>query len=180
MKFHPTIFSDAHLIPVERREDECGFSGGLFNTDECAAAGFPASFVQMHVAVTARRGTVRGLHFQEEPHAQARLIRCIRGAVTDVIVDLRPTSPTYLRWESFYLSDQNMAQLLVPQGFAHGFQTMTHDTEVSCLVSAPCNQAAQRGLCWNDPLIGIRWPLPVTEMSQRDRQWPCVQQLLPV
>jgi dTDP-4-dehydrorhamnose 3,5-epimerase len=111
------------------------------------------------------------MHFQRAPHGEDKLIRCLRGAIVDIILDLRPDSPTYKQWEAFELNDENKRQLLVPKGFAHGFQTLSDHVEVTYLVSSRYNGAAEGGVRWNDPAFGITWPLAPTEMSDKDKQW---------
>ncbi len=172
MIFHQTLFDTARLIELDRRGDARGFFGRLYCADEFAAQGLPTGFVQQNVSVSAKRGTLRGMHYQTAPNGEAKLVRCVRGAIVDIIVDLRPDAPTYRRWASFALSAENMTQLLVPVGFAHGFQTLANDTEVTYLVSHAYTPAAERGLRWNDPAIGIEWPLPPSEMSEKDQTWP--------
>lgn len=120
------------------------------------------------------RGTVRGLHFQRPPHAEAKLVRCVAGAIFDVIVDLRDGSPTRLAWEGFELSAGNGRMVLVPEGFAHGFQTLTDDAEVTYHVTHPYTPEAEGGLRYDDPALGIAWPLPVSMISEKDRAWPLV------
>ncbi len=172
MIFRPTIFEGASLIEMEQHKDARGFFGRLFCAESFREQGLPDTFVQQNLSVSSRRGTLRGMHYQTEPHAEAKLVRCVRGAIVDVIVDLRPGSRTFLHWASFTLSAENLTQLLVPTGFAHGFQTLRDDTEVSYLVSHRYTPAAEGGLRWNDPAIGIEWPLEPTEMSDKDRNWP--------
>ncbi len=171
MKFHPTTLKDAVLIDLERRGDDRGFFARTFCADEFAANGLPTEFVQQNMSYSATKGTIRGMHFQRAPHAEDKLIRCLRGAIVDIILDLRPDSPTYKQWEAFELNDENKRQLLVPKGFAHGFQTVSDHVEVTYLVSSRYNGAAEGGVRWNDPAFGITWPLAPTEMSDKDKQW---------
>ncbi|MDP2087033.1 MAG: dTDP-4-dehydrorhamnose 3,5-epimerase [Gemmobacter sp.] len=169
---HATEFAGASLIEPKKLGDERGYFSRIFCAEEFLRHGLPATFVQQNVSVSKKRGTLRGMHYQIAPHAEAKLVRCIRGEIVDVIIDLRPQSPTFLKWAAFHLSAQNMLQLLVPAGFAHGFQTCTDDTEVGYLVTQAYCPAAERGVRWNDPLIGITWPLEPSEMSHKDRNWP--------
>lgn len=171
MKFHPTTLKDAVLINLERRGDDRGFFARTFCADEFAANGLPTEFVQQNMSYSATKGTIRGMHFQRAPHAEDKLIRCLRGAIVDIILDLRPDSPTYKQWEAFELNDENKRQLLVPKGFAHGFQTVSDHVEVTYLVSSRYNGTAEGGVRWNDPAFGITWPLAPTEMSDKDKQW---------
>ncbi|MFU8897581.1 MAG: dTDP-4-dehydrorhamnose 3,5-epimerase [Roseinatronobacter sp.] len=172
MIFHKTIFEGASLIDIERHTDARGGFGRTFCAEEFRAQGLPDSFVQQNLSVSTRRGTLRGLHYQVAPHGEAKLVRCIRGAIVDVILDLRRGSPTFMKWAHFTLTADNLKQLLVPSGFAHGFQTLEDDTEVSYLVSHPYTPEAERGVRWNDPAAAIEWPLDPTEISDKDRNWP--------
>jgi dTDP-4-dehydrorhamnose 3,5-epimerase len=173
--FTRTKIEGACLIDVERHGDVRGFFGRLFCADSFREQGLPDSFVQQNLSVSARRGTVRGLHYQLAPHGEAKLVRCSRGALVDVVVDLRPDSPSYLEWASFTLTAESLTQLLVPAGCAHGFQTLQNDTEISYLVSHRYTPEAERGLRWNDPAFGIEWPLVPSDMSPKDRNWPDFQ-----
>ncbi len=172
MKFHPTTLKDAMLIELERRGDDRGFFARTFCVDEFAAHGLPTEFVQQNTSYSAKKGTLRGMHFQRIPYAEDKLIRCLRGAIVDIIIDLRPDSPTFRQWEAFELNDANKLQLLVPKGFAHGFQTLSDDVEVTYLVSARYTPAAEGGVRWNDPAFGVVWPMPPTEISGKDQSWP--------
>ncbi len=172
MKFHQTTLKDAMLIDLERRGDDRGFFARTFCVDEFAAQGLPTEFVQQNTSYSANKGTLRGMHFQTAPHGEDKLIRCLRGAIVDIIIDLRPDSPTYKKWEAFELDDLNKRQLLVPKGFGHGFQTVSDHVEVTYLVSAKYTPSAEGGVRWNDPAFGITWPLEPTDMSDKDRNWP--------
>lgn len=146
----------------------------LYCRDELAEALGDARIEQVNRTMTRARGTVRGLHFQHPPHAEDKLIGCLRGEVFDVAVDLRPSSPTYLRWHAEVLNPSNRRSLLVPRGFAHGFQALTDDCEMLYMLTAAFRAGAEGGLDALDPAIGIRWPLPVGERSERDRSHPPV------
>lgn len=175
MKFHQTTLKDAMLIDLERRGDDRGFFARTFCVDEFAAQRLPTEFVQQNTSYSANKGTLRGMHFQRAPHGEDKLIRCLRGAIVDIIIDLRPDSPTFKKWEAFELNDENKRQLLVPKGFGHGFQTVSDHVEVTYLVSAKYTPSAEGGVRWNDPAFGITWPLEPTEMSDKDRNWPDFQ-----
>jgi len=175
MKFHQTTLKDAILIDLERRGDDRGFFARTFCVDEFAAQGLPTEFVQQNTSYSANKGTLRGMHFQRAPHGEDKLIRCLRGAIVDIIIDLRPDSPTFQKWEAFELNDENKRQLLVPKGFGHGFQTVSDHVEVTYLVSAKYTPSAEGGVRWNDPAFGIKWPLEPTEMSDKDKTWPDFQ-----
>lgn len=172
MIFHDTELQDARLIELRLLGDERGAFARTFSQGEFAEAGMDSVYVQQNMSVSAKAGTVRGMHFQRAPHAEAKLVRCLRGAILDVIVDLRRGSPTYLRHQGFELSAANRHQLYVPRGFAHGFQTLVDDVEVSYLVSAAYAPAAEGGLRHDDPVLGIAWPMPVTVLSAKDAGWP--------
>jgi dTDP-4-dehydrorhamnose 3,5-epimerase len=172
MIFHETKLTDAWLIDIEPRGDDRGIFARTMCSQEFAAHGLIQTYVQQNMSTSAKAGTVRGLHFQRQPDTEAKLIRCVRGAILDVIVDLRAGSPSYLQHQAFELTAGNQAQLYVPPGFAHGFQTLTDDIEVAYLVSAAYAPHSEGGLRYNDPSLGISWPLAVTSISEKDRNWP--------
>ncbi|WCT71894.1 dTDP-4-dehydrorhamnose 3,5-epimerase [Sphingomonas naphthae] len=174
MIFHQTTLKDAWLIDVEARGDARGMFGRTFCETEFAAHGLATRYVQQNMSVSAEAGTIRGMHFQRAPFTEAKLVRCVRGAILDVIVDLRGNSPTYLKHEGFELSAENRRQLYVPPGFGHSFQTLVDDIEVSYLVSAPYTPDAEGGVRYSDPLLAIRWPLPVSTISDKDANWPLI------
>lgn len=175
MRFIPTTLKDATLIELDKREDDRGYFARSFCEEEFRAAGLPTRFVQANSAGTRLAGTLRGLHYQLPPHAEAKLVRCTGGAVYDVIIDLRPDSPTHGRWEGFELDAASGRMLLVPEGFAHGYQTLADNTEVFYLVSHPYAPGAEAGIRFDDPAFGVEWPLPVTSVSEKDRNWPDYQ-----
>ena len=172
MKFYPSRLSGAFVIELETRSDDRGFFARTMCLDELAQQGVRLDFVQQNMSHSDKRGTLRGLHFQRPPAAETKLIRCTTGAVLDVIVDLRRGSPTFLSHEMFELTASNGRQVLVPEGFAHAFLTLEDHSEVSYLVSARYTPAAESGLRYDDPLLAIDWPIPVTEVSPKDRDWP--------
>lgn len=171
MIFHPTELKDAWLVELEQRGDARGMFARTFCHDEFEAQGLVAEYVQQNVSTSANAGTLRGLHFQRPPYTEAKLVRCVRGAIMDVIVDLRHDSPTYLGHQQFELTEDNKLQLYVPPGFGHSFQTLVDKIEVTYLVSAPYMPEYESGVRWNDPAIGIEWPLPVTTISDKDASW---------
>jgi dTDP-4-dehydrorhamnose 3,5-epimerase len=175
MIFHETSLKDAWLVELERRGDDRGFFARTMCREEFAARGLDTEYVQQNTSFSAHRGTLRGMHYQLAPHTEAKLVRCIKGAIVDIIVDLRRASPTYLRHQKFELDEQNRLQLYVPRGFAHAFQSVTDNVEVSYLVSAPYVPSAERGLRYNDPRLGIEWPLPVTVISDKDASWSLLE-----
>lgn len=172
MLFRATELAGVRLIDLEPATDERGFFARTFCEEEFAAQGLETRFMQHSVSYTARQGSVRGMHFQRPPHEEVKLLRCIKGAIHDVLIDLRPSSPTYRRWESYVLTAENRRQLYVPAGLAHGFQTLVPDTEVAYLISAFYAPAAAAGLRHDDPAFSIAWPLPVADISAKDRAWP--------
>jgi dTDP-4-dehydrorhamnose 3,5-epimerase len=159
-------------IERQKNQDERGFFSRFFCAQELKAAGFGLPIAQINHTFTARKGAVRGLHFQWPPHAEDKLISCLKGEVFDVAVDLRPQSPTYLQWHAEILSSQNAYSLLVPQGFAHGFQTLTDDCELIYLHSRPYAAQAEDALNVQDPQLNIAWPLAFTDISARDAKHP--------
>jgi dTDP-4-dehydrorhamnose 3,5-epimerase len=158
--FHETQVAGSYLVEPERIEDERGFFARSFSSDEFAARGLDTRVEQCSTSFNARRGTLRGLHYQTAPHGEAKLVRCTRGAIYDVAVDLRPDSPSYLRWVGSELSADNGHALFIPEGCAHGFQTLVDDSEVLYQISTPYVAEAARGVRWDDPAFDIEWPPP--------------------
>jgi dTDP-4-dehydrorhamnose 3,5-epimerase len=176
MLFQRTSLKDATLIELEKWGDDRGFFARTMCREEFAAHGLATDFVQQNTSFSVHRGTIRGMHYQLPPYTEAKLVRCIAGAVVDIIVDLRRQSPTYMKHERFELDDRNRLQLYVPPGFAHAFQTVSGNAEVSYLVSAPYMPSAERGVRYSDPALGISWPLPVSVVSEKDASWPLLQE----
>lgn len=174
MRFQPLGLDGAWVIEPEPIRDARGAFARTFCAREYAALGLETQFVQHSRSCSVQHGTVRGMHFQCPPHAEVKVVRCIRGALWDVVIDLRDGSPTYGRWQGIELSAHNGRQLYVPRGFAHGFQTLQPDTEALYLISAFHRPDAARGVRFDDPRFGIAWPLPVSAISERDRAWPLV------
>lgn len=172
MIFTPIYLPGAMLIEPERRQDSRGWFARVYCEKEFAARGLPARMVQTNLSLTRRAGTLRGMHFQHAPHAEDKLVRCARGAIWDAIIDLREQSPTYCQWFGAELSEDNGRMLLVPQGFAHGFVSLTDDAAVVYQMSAFYAPEAQDGVRYDDPAFGIEWPVPVREIADKDRQWP--------
>ena len=164
----------AGLMLIERTRivDNRGFLSRLFCADGLALAGWHNPISQINLTQTASRGSIRGLHYQTPPHAEMKLVSCVRGVVWDVAVDLRASSPTFMQWHAETLSAENGLALLIPEGYAHGFQTMTDNVEILYLHSAPYVPLAAAALRFDDPRIDIGWPLPVTEISVRDQTHP--------
>jgi dTDP-4-dehydrorhamnose 3,5-epimerase len=162
------------VIERQRREDSRGFFGRVFCADELASVGFSRTIAQINHTLTARRGSVRGMHFQHPPHAEDKFVSCLHGEIFDVAIDLRRESPTFLQWHGEILSAANARSLLIPQGFAHGFQTLQDDCELLYLHSAPYAAAAEGALRFNDPSLHIDWPLPPADVSERDVAHPLI------
>jgi dTDP-4-dehydrorhamnose 3,5-epimerase len=172
MIFRETGLAGAYLIDLERHVDDRGFFARAWCRDEFAAHGLAMDIVQSNVSFSPVAGTLRGLHYQRPPHWEAKLVQCVRGAIYDVIVDLRPESRTYRRWFAVELTADARQMLYVPERFAHGFQTLKPDTEVSYMMSAAYVPEAGCGIRYDDPELGIEWPLPVSRIGARDRSWP--------
>lgn len=164
------------LVERQRLVDNRGFLSRLFCTVELAGAGWKKHIAQINHTYTSRRGTLRGMHFQHPPHAEMKLVTCIRGRIWDVAVDLRADSATFLHWHAEELSTDNNRALLIPEGFAHGFQTLTDDVELLYCHSAIYNAEAEAGLNPRDPELAINWPLEISELSERDAQHPMLNQ----
>lgn len=172
MKWCETSLAGAWLIEMEPVIDERGFFARSWCQDEFAVHGANSSLVQCGVSHNRLCGTLRGLHYQVEPHAEAKLVRCTAGAIYDVLLDLRQESVTYGRWEAFLLDAVNLRMIYVPEGVAHGFQTLEDASEVFYQISAAYHPECAKGVRWDDPAFGIAWPLPVSAISERDRSFP--------
>ena len=171
MKFSETAVLGVRLIEVNRITDDRGFFARVWCQDEFTQHDIKANWVQANVGYSVRAGTLRGMHYQRDPHAEAKLIRCTRGAVYDVALDLRPTSPSYLRWVGVTLDAEEHAMLYIPEGCAHGYQTLTDDSEITYFTSAPYAREAATGARYDDPAFGVEWPLPVEVISGQDASW---------
>ncbi len=172
MIFTPCPLADAFIVDLAPQRDERGFFARSYCTEEFAAHGISLEPSQCSVSFNERRGTLRGMHYQADPHAEDKLVRCTAGAVFDVIVDVRAGSATYRRWFGARLSARNRRALYVPRGFAHGFVSLTHAAEVFYMISAPHAPESSRGFKWNDPAVGIEWPLRPAVISVRDDGYP--------
>jgi dTDP-4-dehydrorhamnose 3,5-epimerase len=172
MKFHQTPLAGAYTIELEKRGDDRGFFARFFCEKEFRAAGLETHFPQINTSLSATKGTLRGMHYQLPPSAEVKVVRAVKGALWDAIVDLRPGSPTYRQWFGAELSDENRLMMYVPRGFGHGLVTLSDNVEAFYLVSAFYAPEAERGLRWNDPAIGIDWPVEPREISDKDRKWP--------
>ena len=167
-----TPINDLKIVERQQLGDSRGFLARLFCVEELAAAGWHKPIIQINQTLTQKQGTIRGLHFQNAPYADMKLVTCLHGAIWDVVVDLRAGSPTFLQWHAEELSADNHRALLIPEGFAHGFQTLCDDCELIYLHSQAYKQGAEAGLNAKDSMISIRWPLAITELSARDAQHP--------
>lgn len=175
MIFTPLPLAGAYLIEPERHEDERGFFARVWCFREFTAYGLKTDFVQSSISCNRRRGTLRGLHYQEAPHAETKLVRCTQGAAFDVLVDLRPDSPSFKRWHACELTAENRAAVYIPEGFAHGFQTLSPDTELLYSIFPYYEPGASHGVRWNDPTLEIAWPLnPPPVISDRDQLLPVI------
>jgi dTDP-4-dehydrorhamnose 3,5-epimerase len=172
MLFTEAKLAGALLIEPERIEDERGFFARTWSQREFQERGLDANWVECNVSLNRKKGTLRGLHYQAAPYAQAKLVRCTMGAIFDVIVDLRQDSPTFRQWVSVRLSAGNRSMLFVPEGFAHGFQTLEDESEVFYQMSQYYSMESSRGVRWDDPAFGISWPQDSRIINARDRAYP--------
>ena len=172
MKFTPARLPGVWLIELEPHHDERGFFSRSWCKEAFAARRLCTSLVQCSVSFNRVGATLRGLHYQVAPHQETKLVRCTRGKIFDVIVDLRPNSPCYRQWESFTLSDKNRHQLYIPSGVAHGFLTQADNTEVFYQMSNFFHAESARGIHWQDPTVAIAWPTPVSVISENDERLP--------
>lgn len=175
MKFTPLAIAGAFLVEPEPVGDERGFFARTWCGEEFARHGLNPVLAQCSVSFNRRRGTLRGLHWQAKPFEEAKLVSCIRGAIWDLVLDLREGSAAWGRWEAFELSAANGRMLYVPEGAAHGFQTLEDDTEVQYMISVPYHPELARGARYDDPRFAIPWPLPDPVMSARDRSFPLAE-----
>ncbi len=174
MKFQETPIAGGYLVSMQRHADNRGFFARAFCEKELAEHGIPSRFVQSNFSRTIRKGTIRGLHMQTPPHEEIKMVRCIRGAIFDVFVDMRPDSSTYLQWFGTELSEENLDAVIVPKGCAHGFQSLTDDVDLYYTVSDFYAPDFELGYRFDDPAFGIEWPLPVSVISDKDATWPLV------
>ena len=172
MKFHETPLPGAYLIEIEKRGDDRGFFARMFCEREFAALGLETRFVNLNNSLSSAKGTLRGLHYQLGEAAEVKLVRCVRGALWDAILDLRPNSPSFGSWFGETLSAENRLTMYVPRGFAHAILTLEPDTEAIYLVSAHYAPVEERGVRWNDPRFAVQWPLTPREISAKDTNWP--------
>ena len=172
MKFSPTVLAGAYVIDIEPVPDERGFFARSWCHEEFSRHGLNPDLAQCSISFNKKRGTLRGMHYQAKPHEETKVVRCTRGAIYDVILDLRPESSTFRKWIAVELSADNRRMLYIPAGLAHGFQSLTDDTEVFYQISTPYHPESARGVRWNDPAFGIEWPVMERVISDKDRQYP--------
>jgi len=178
MLFTETALKGAFLIDIERQEDNRGFFARTFCGQEFVAQGLEVTNVQCSIAFNHKKGTIRGMHYQVAPATEAKLVRCTQGAIYDVIVDMRPESPTYLSHVGVELTADNRRALYVPEMFAHGYQTLMDGAEVIYQMNKFYTPGYERGLHYDDPILGIEWPLPVSEISEKDLKWPLLEKFV--
>jgi dTDP-4-dehydrorhamnose 3,5-epimerase len=171
VKFSQTAVQDAWVIEVDRITDDRGFFARVWCEDEFTQHGIKADWVQANVGFSVRAGTLRGMHYQRNPYAEAKLVRCTRGAVYDVALDLRPASPSYTRWAGVTLDADEHTMLYIPEGCAHGYQTLADNSEIVYFTSAPYEREAAVGARYDDPAFGIEWPLAIEVISGQDAGW---------
>ena len=172
MRFEPIPLANGFLIHLDPHTDDRGMFARVFCAREFAKAGLENSFVQANISTNRLAGTVRGMHFQCEADAEVKLVRCIKGSIHDVVVDIRKGSPTYLRWFGVVLSEDNGLMMYVPKGFAHGYQALTDGATAFYMVSAYYTPASENGFRFDDPKLAIEWPASVSEISEKDARWP--------
>lgn len=179
MIFTETKLKGAFIIDIERREDSRGFFARAFCQNEFRARGLNPTIAQANIASNIRRGTLRGMHFQFPPAAETKLVRCTRGSILDIIVDLRPESPTYLQHVAVELNEENQRALYVPERFAHGYQALADNTDTSYQVGEFYTPEAESGLMYSDPRLGLKWPLPVSVISEKDERFQQLDEIEP-
>jgi dTDP-4-dehydrorhamnose 3,5-epimerase len=177
--FHELPLVGAYLVELTPHKDDRGSFARMWCREEFAKQGLATDFVQGNASINPDAGTLRGMHYQESPHGEVKLVRCLRGAIYDVIVDLRADSPSYLDWIGVELSPAKLEMLYVPEGFGHGFVTLKPDSEVNYLVSAAYAPGAGRGVRYDDPALGIKWPITVARISGQDQGWPLLSETAP-
>lgn len=175
MIFHETKLKGAFIVELDRKEDDRGFFARAFCSREFEEHGLRSKVVQANMSYNHKKGTLRGMHYQVAPASEPKFIRCISGAIWDVIIDMRPDSPTYLEHIGVELSAENRRAIYVPDMFAHGNQALTDGAELLYLVGEFYTPGCERGVRYDDPAIGIKWPLPVTVISDKDRSWPLIE-----
>jgi len=171
MLFTETLLKGAYIIDLERREDDRGFFARSWCQDEFREHGLNPNLAQCNISFNLKKGTLRGMHYQAEPYPEAKVVRCTMGAIHDVVIDLRPGSPTFKKWINVELSADNRRALYVPEGFAHGFQTLVDNTEVFYQMSEFFHPECARGVRWDDPAYRVEWPIREVIISQKDNSY---------
>lgn len=177
MIFNKTDLKDAYIIELQEFNDSRGFFARAFCENEFADHGIEFRVVQANTSYSHKKHTLRGMHYQEKPHQEAKLMKCIKGAIFDVIIDMRPDSPTFKKWMGVELSERNRKMIYVPEGFAHGFVTLEDDTEVYYPVTELYTPGAEKGIRWDDPAFNIQWPVKPQIISEKDQNWPLFDEL---
>lgn len=174
-EFIPTPLEGLHVVQRQVLRDERGFLSRFYCADEFRSAGITKPIAQINHTMTRQKGAVRGLHFQHPPHAETKIVSCLHGEIWDIAVDLRYNSPTFLQWHGEILSAENRKSMLIPEGYAHGFQTLTPDCELIYLHTEAYHPEAEDGLQVTDPRLNINWQLPISELSPRDHNHPLIK-----
>ncbi len=172
MEFTETEIKGAFVVRLKKIEDHRGYFARGWCREEFAKHGLNPNMLQLNTGFTHKQGTLRGMHYQDAPHAEAKFVRCTRGAIYDVIIDLRPDSPTHRKWFGAELTADNGTMLYAPEGLAHGYQTLTDGAEMYYMTTAVYASGAAKGVRYNDPAFGVQWPLPVSVISEPDQKWP--------
>lgn len=178
MIFKETELNDAYVIDLDKLEDKRGFFARSFCVKEFKEVGIDFPVAQANVSYNRYKRTLRGMHYQQGPHGEAKLVRCTHGAIFDAIIDVRPDSSTYMQWMGVELSEQNYRMLYVPEGFAHGFITLEDETEVTYQVSEFYTPGAEKGIRWDDSTFNIDWPVDPRILSEKDKSWPDFKKLV--
>ena len=177
MRFGATAIDGAMIVELDKHEDERGYFARTFCEEEFARAGLEMRVVQTNISHNPRRWTLRGMHYQAEPHGEPKIVHCVRGRIFDVAVDLRPQSPTYRRWAGAELDPDNNRLFYIPRGCAHGFLTLEANSDIVYLMGAPYVAGSGRGVRWDDPAFGIEWPGTPVDMSERDATYEWIETL---
>lgn len=172
MQFSETKLGGAYIIEIEKLVDDRGFFARSWCQKEFESHGLTSRMAQANISFNRKKGTLRGMHYQIAPYQECKIIRCTRGAIYDVIIDLRPDSPTYKQWTSVELAAESYTMFFVPENFAHGFQTLTDEAEISYQVTQFYTPGSEKGIRFDDPIFNIQWPLEVSVISDKDRTWP--------
>lgn len=171
MKFTNTSIQGAMIIELEKHEDHRGFFSRAFCKKEFEEHGLEHQVVQCNFSKSRKKGTLRGMHYQDVPHSEVKMVRCMSGAIYDVIVDIRKDSPSYMKWFGVKLTEENYKMLYIPKGLAHGFQTLKEDSVIFYMVTEYYNKESEGGVRWDDPAFNINWPLQVTDISEKDKSY---------